>query len=76
MLLDVLEFEGVIGRSVVLHARWTLVSGAGDRPPVLQEFRIEQPVASPSFDDMVAAQSAALGALTREIAARIAAPTK
>ncbi len=73
VLLDVLAFEGVLGRSVVLHARWSLVSSAPGAAPVLGDFRIEQPVASPSFEDLVAAQSAALGALTREIAARIAA---
>ena len=76
VLLDVLVFEGVLGRSVVLHTRWSIVPAAANRAAVLGEFRIEQPVASPSFEDLVAAQSAALGALTREIAARIAALAK
>jgi uncharacterized lipoprotein YmbA len=73
VLLDVLAFEGVLGRSVLLHTRWSIVSTAPGAAPVLEEFRLEQPIASPSFEDLVAAESAALGALTREIAARIAA---
>ena len=73
VLLDVLAFEGVLGRSVVLHTRWSVVPAAGDRGAVLGEFRVEQPVASASFEDLVAAESAALGALSRELAARIAA---
>lgn len=76
VLLDVLVFEGVLGGSVVLHTRWSVVPTAAGSGAVLGEFRIEQPVASVSFDDLVAAESAALGALTREIAARIAALTR
>jgi hypothetical protein len=72
VLLDVLEFEGVLARSVILRARWTVVSAAVDRAPILEDFRVEQPVASPSWDDLAAAQSAALGALSGEIAAKIA----
>jgi uncharacterized lipoprotein YmbA len=77
VLVDVLVFDGALGGAVVLHARWGIVSSAAGAAPVLEDFRIEQPVASPSFEDLVAAQSAALGALTREVAARIAAlPTR
>jgi uncharacterized lipoprotein YmbA len=73
VLLDVLSFDAILGRSVLLHVRWTLVADAPGTAAIHEEFRIEAPVASPSFESLVAAQSAAIGALTREIATRIAA---
>ena len=73
VLLEVLEFEGVPGGSVTLRARWTVASGADGRALAVEETRVEEPVASPAWDDLVAAQSAALGRVTREIAVRIAA---
>jgi uncharacterized lipoprotein YmbA len=72
VLLDVVEFEGVPGQTVRLRARWTVVDGASGRALAVEESRVEQPVASTSFDDLVAAQSAALGEVTRGIAAKIA----
>jgi hypothetical protein len=73
VLVDVLEFEGVPGGSVRLRARWIVASGADGRALAVEESRIDEPVASAAFEDLVAAHSAALGRLTREIAARIGA---
>jgi hypothetical protein len=72
VLLDVLEFEGELGGSVTLRARWT-VAGPDGRALAIGEARFEEPAASPSWQDLVAAHSAALGRLTRQIAERIAA---
>jgi uncharacterized protein len=71
VLLDVLEFEGVPGQTVRLRARWTVADGASGLALVVEESLVDQPVASASFDDLVAAQSAALGEVTRRIAAKI-----
>jgi uncharacterized lipoprotein YmbA len=71
VLLSVLEFEGVPGRAVTLRVRWTVVDGETGKALSVVESRVEQPVASPSFDALVAAQSAALGSVTREIAAKL-----
>lgn len=73
ILLDLHEFEGTRGGGVVLRVRWTIAAVGDGRAVVVSESRIEQPVASPSIDDMVAAESAALGMLTHEIAERLAA---
>jgi uncharacterized lipoprotein YmbA len=73
VLLEILEFEGVPGKAVTLRARWTVAAGADGIAAAVGESRIEQPVASPSWEDLVAAQDAALGQLTRQIAERIAA---
>jgi uncharacterized lipoprotein YmbA len=72
VLLDLREFEGVPGQSIVLRVRWTIV-GPDGRALAVEESRIEQPIASASFNDLVAAESAALGALNRRIAEGLAA---
>lgn len=70
MILDVRAFEGVPGEAVL--ARW-VVADADGRALAVEESRIEQPVASGSWDAYAAAHSEALGAVTRQIAERIAA---
>ena len=72
VLLDVRSFEGVPGQSVVLRARWMVASGADGRAVAVEESVVEQAVASDSWEDYVAAHNTALGAVTREIAERIA----
>jgi uncharacterized lipoprotein YmbA len=72
VLLDVRAFEGVPGEAVTLRARW-IVAGPDGRALAVEESAIQQPAASGSWDDYAAAHSAALGALTRQIAEKIAA---
>ena len=72
VLLDILEFEGVPGQSVTLRLRWTVLDEKTGLALAIAQSRIEQPTGGPSFDALVAAQSAALGSVTREIAAKIA----
>ena len=72
VLLELLELGGAPGQPVALRARWTL-AGADGRALAVGETNVQQPVASDSWEDYVAAQRAALGAVTREIAERIAA---
>jgi uncharacterized lipoprotein YmbA len=72
VLLDVREFEGTRGGSVRLRANWTVVARDG-KAVAVEATQIEQPVASPSWQDLVAAHSAALGTMTRQIATRVAA---
>ena len=73
VLLDLREFEGVPSQSVVLRVRWTIAGSADGRALAVEESRIEQPVVSASINDLVAAESAALGTLNRQIAERLAA---
>jgi len=68
--LELLELDGVPGGSVRLRARWTLAAADG-RALSIGETRTEQVVASPALEDLVAAQTAVLGLMTREIAERI-----
>jgi hypothetical protein len=73
LLLDLREFDGISGEHVVLRARWTIAAVEDGRALAVEESRIEQPVASDSIEDLVAAESAALGNLNRQIAERMAA---
>ena len=71
VLLELLEFGSAPGHPVVLRTRWTLAGPDGLAVAVGQT-NVEQPPATASWEDYVAAHSAALGVVTREIAERIA----
>ena len=57
----------------MLRVRWTIAAVSDGHAVFIAESRFEEPVASASVDDMVAAESAALGTLIRQIAERVAA---
>ena len=71
VLLDLLEFGGPRSGPVTLRARWTIAGSEGSALAV-GESVVQQPPASASWEDYVAAHSAALGAVTRELAEHIA----
>ena len=68
-----IEDAQVLGESVVLRARWTVASGADGRAVAIEESVVEEKVESHTWDAYVAAHSAALGIVTRQVAERIAA---
>lgn len=72
ILLDVRELDAVRGEKVTLRLRWTVASLPDGRAVAVEESVVEQRVASASFEDLVAAESAALDEVTRRIAERIA----
>ena len=71
VLLDLLELGSAPGQPVILRARWT-VAGADGHAMVVGNTNLEQAPASESWEDYVAAQSTALGRMTRQIAEEIA----
>ncbi len=71
ILLDIREFEGVRGQGVVLRVRWTIAAVPDGHAVFVAESRFEQAVASASVADTVAAESALLGSLIRQIAERL-----
>jgi uncharacterized lipoprotein YmbA len=72
VLLELLELGGAPGNPVVLRARWT-IAGPDGLALAVGATALEQPPASASWADYVAAHRIALGVVTREIAERIAA---
>jgi uncharacterized lipoprotein YmbA len=72
VMLELLEFEGVPGEQVTLRARWT-VAGADGRALAVEQVHVSERTASGAWEGLVAAQRAALGRVTRQIAERIAA---
>lgn len=69
--IDVLRFDGVLGKEVVLSARWTVLSGDGKRILVSKVSRFVEPTRATGFEAFVAAQSRALAQLASEIAETI-----
>ena len=72
VLIDFLDFDAVPGKSVALRARWTVASGADGKALLVEEASFAEPVASPAWEDLVAAERAALGRLDRAIAEKLA----
>lgn len=70
--LELLAFEGPLGGPVALRARWVVADGSTGRARVVEESAIEEPCASPSHDDLVAALGRAMQRLGADIATRIA----
>jgi len=66
------RFDGQPGESVVLDATWTITDAGGRQALVVRKSVISEPCITTDFDDLVSAQSRALGALGRQIAQEIA----
>jgi hypothetical protein len=73
VLLDVRELASRRGERVTLLARWTIAAVPDGRALAVEQSQIEQPVAGDGWGDLVAAQSAAFGTLSRRIAERVVA---
>jgi uncharacterized lipoprotein YmbA len=73
VLLDVRDIQATPAENVILLVRWTIASMRDGGAVAVEETRIEQPISSGSYDELVAADSAAFGTLSRRIAEKIAA---
>jgi uncharacterized lipoprotein YmbA len=69
--VDLLRFDGALGKEVVLGTRWTLLSGDGNKILLSKVTRVQEPVQDNDISEFVAAQRRALAILSREIAAAI-----
>jgi uncharacterized lipoprotein YmbA len=68
--VDILRFDGALGRSVVLDARWRLLDAAG-RELLLRAAVLQESIADSTYAALVAAESRLLASLSRDIAAEI-----
>ena len=69
--LDVIRYDGRLGDAAWLDSRWSIVQGPERKLVKAMRSSITEPVTGPDYGDLVAAQSRALGALSREIAQAI-----
>jgi uncharacterized lipoprotein YmbA len=69
--VDVTRFEGTLGGSAVLAARWSVTREEDGMVLAARESNIKEPVEGQEYDALVNAMSRALATLSREIAAAI-----
>jgi hypothetical protein len=74
--LRILRFEGELGRSVTLEARWGVLGGKDRTAKVVKTSVIQKAVKGDGYAGFVGALSEAMGDLSREIADGIRAASK
>ncbi|NIO05462.1 MAG: hypothetical protein GTN74_12865 [Proteobacteria bacterium] len=68
VVVDVARFDGELGKNASLIARWSIFGGRDKKMLFMEKSRISDPALARDYESMVAAQSRALGHLSREIA--------
>lgn len=71
VILDVSRYDGRLGDAARLDSRWSIFKGQESKLIKAHRSSITEPVTGPDYGDLVAAQSRALGQLSREIAQAI-----
>jgi uncharacterized protein len=69
--VDVVRFDGRLGDAAWLETRWSIIGGPERKLLKTSRSSISEPVTSPDYAALVAAQSRALATLSQEIAAAI-----
>jgi uncharacterized protein len=68
VLIDCYRFDGVLGGKALLDVQWSVLGKKGRKVLLLKRSTFSEPAAGVSYEALVAAQSRALGSLSREIA--------
>lgn len=69
--VGVSRFDGALGEDAVLNARWMILGVNSHKMLVMKRSNIKEPTRANTYATMVAAQSRAIGRLSREIAKAI-----
>ncbi len=69
--VEVSRFDGALGEGAVLNARWMILGVNSHKMLVMKRSNIKEPTSANTYKAMVAAQSRAIGELSREIAKAI-----
>jgi uncharacterized lipoprotein YmbA len=69
--LTVEQFDGQLGKHVVLNVTWAVWHQKDTNEPVIKHTRIKEAVSGDDYDALVAAQSRAIGTLSRAIVEEI-----
>ena len=67
IILDVVRFDGDLGKDAWLVARWSIVGGKDKELLAVNRSSIREPVTGSGYDALVTAQSRALAKLSHEI---------
>lgn len=70
--VNIEQFDGQLDGAATLMASWTLTDLRTERRVNIKRAEITTPIAAPHYDDLVAAQSAAVAAFSVQIAQEIA----
>ena len=76
IVLDVVRFDGDLGKDAWLVARWSIVGGKDKELLAVSRSSIREPVAGSGYDALVTAQSRALAKLSHEIVEAIQAASR
>ena len=69
--VEVVQFDGVLGGDVVLNVRWGLFETESKKVVLSKRSLFKEPTSAATYEALVAAQSRAVAALSREIAESI-----
>jgi len=69
--VEVVQFDGALGGDVVLIAKWSLFQAAGKKLLLAKKSSFKESTGTATYDALVAAESRAVAALSREIAEAI-----
>lgn len=69
--IDVIRFDGLLGKSVVLETAWTLLGKDQTKPLLSRGSVVSEKVEQNGYEGLVQAQSRAIAGLSREIAEAI-----
>jgi uncharacterized lipoprotein YmbA len=76
VIVDISRFDGKVGGSVILSARWAVIRSAESSLVIMKTSSIAEPVTGSGYEGLAAAQSRALKRLSTEMAqAIVAAPS-
>jgi len=69
--IEVSRFDGALGKDAVLNARWMIFGVDAHKMLAMKRSNLREPAGAKTYKAMVAAQSRAIGELSREIAKAI-----
>lgn len=71
VVVEVIQFDAILGQRAWLEARWTILTEAGKQVLLRRNTSISEPAGGPSHEVLVSAWSKALAGLSHEIASSI-----
>ncbi len=71
VVMDVRRFDGRLGEFASLNATWMIRKAGMNKPLVVRQTIVQEAIDAEGYDALVAAQSAAAAAISREIAAEL-----